>query len=103
MGMMGKMQEMQEKVSRMQDEIENSVVKGSSGGGMVNVSLSGKGEMKSLSIDPSLLNPDEVEILEDLLIAAHGDALTRVDALKAEKMQDITSGLPLPPGMKLPF
>jgi len=103
MGMMGKMQEMQEKMAQMQDEIENSLVEGSAGGGMVNVSLSGKGELKSLSIDPSLLNPDEAEILEDLLIAAHSDALGRADALKAEKMQDITAGLPIPPGMKLPF
>jgi len=103
MGMMGKMQEMQEKMSQMQEEIENSLVEGSAGGDMVKVSLSGKGELKALSIDPSLLNPDEAEILEDLLIAAHGDALSKADALKSEKMQDITAGLPIPPGMKLPF
>jgi len=103
MGMMGKVQEMQAKMAQMQEEIENSIVDGSAGGGMVTVSLSGKGELKALKIDPSLLSPDEKEILEDLIIAAHNDALVKAEATKAEKMQEITAGLPIPPGMKLPF
>ena len=103
MGMMGKVQEMQAKMAEMQEEIENTSVEGSAGGGMVGVTLSGKGEMMSLKIDPTLLNPDESEIMEDLIIAAHNDALQRTEAIKGEKMQEITAGLPIPPGMKLPF
>ena len=103
MGMMGKVQEMQAKMADVQEEIQNSTVEGNAGGGMVAVTLSGKGDLKGLKIDPSLLNPDEVEILEDLIMAAHADALTRVEAEKIEKMQEVTAGLPIPPGMKLPF
>ncbi len=103
MGMMGKMQEMQAKMADMQEEIQNAIVEGSAGGDMVSLTMSGKGELKSLTIDPSLLNPDEAEILEDLIIAAHNDASARAEAAKAEKMQELTAGLPIPPGMKLPF
>ena len=103
MGMMGKMQEMQAKVAQVQEEIQNALVEGTAGGGMVSVSMSGKGELKGLKIDPSLLDPDEVEILEDLIIAAHGDALGKAETTKQEKMQELTAGLPIPPGMKLPF
>ncbi len=103
MGMMGKMQEMQAKMGEMQEEIENAIVEGSSGGDMVTLTMSGKGELKSLSIDPSLLNPEEAEILEDLIIAALNDASAKAEAAKAEKMQELTAGLPIPPGMKLPF
>ncbi len=103
MGMMGKMQEMQAKMQDMQEEIENATVDGSAGGGMVSVSMSGKGELKGVSIDPSLLNPDEGEILEDLILAAHADALGKAETTKQEKMKELTAGLPIPPGMKLPF
>lgn len=103
MGMMGKVQEMQAKMEQVQEEIQNSVVQGSAGGDMVTVTLSGKGDLKGLSIDPTLLNADEVEILEDLIIAAHTDALAKAEAAKNEKMQEVTAGLPIPPGMKLPF
>lgn len=103
MGMMGKVQEMQAKMAEMQEEIENATVEGSAGGDMVSVTMSGKGELQGLTIDPSLLNPDESEILEDLIIAAHADALGKAEATKKEKMQELTAGLPIPPGMKLPF
>lgn len=103
MGMMGKVQEMQAKMEQVQEEIQNSVVQGSAGGDMVTVTLSGKGDLKGLTIDPSLLKADEVEILEDLIIAAHTDALAKAEATKNEKMQEVTAGLPIPPGMKLPF
>ncbi len=103
MGMMGKVQEMQAKMEQVQEEIQNSVVQGSAGGDLVTVTLSGKGDLKGLTIDPSLLKADEVEILEDLIIAAHTDALAKAEATKIEKMQEVTAGLPIPPGMKLPF
>ncbi len=103
MSMMGKMQEMQAKMGEIQEEIENATVEGSAGGGMVSLTMSGKGELKNLSIDPSLLKADEGEILEDLIIAAHNDASAKAEAAKAEKMQELTAGLPIPPGMKLPF
>ncbi len=103
MGMMGKMQEMQAKMGELQQEIEDAIVEGSAGGDMVKLTMSGKGQLKSISIDKSLLNPDEAEILEDLIIAAHNDASGRAEAQKAEKMQELTAGLPIPPGMKLPF
>ncbi len=103
MGMMGKMQEMQARVQEMQEEIQNATVQGSAGGGMVTLTLTGKGDLRDLKIDPSLLNPDEAEILEDLIVAAHADALEKVEITKSEKMQELTAGLPIPPGMKLPF
>ncbi len=103
MGMMGKVQEMQAKMGEIQQEIENTIVEGTAGGGMVSVSMSGKGALKGLHIDQSLLNPDEAEILEDLIIAAHADAAAKAEAAKSEKMQELTAGLPLPAGMKLPF
>lgn len=103
MGLMKKAGEMQTKMQEMQEEAASAEVEGTAGGGMVTVKLSGKGEMRGLSIDPSLLKEEEAEILEDLIIAAHGDAKAKSEALMAEKMQEMTAGLPLPPGMKLPF
>jgi len=103
MGMMGKVQEMQEKMSKMQEELENTLVEGSAGGGMVLISLSLKGTMKEIKIDPSLLTPNEGDVMEDLIIAAHNDAMEKAEAAKNEKIQEITAGLPLPAGMKLPF
>ena len=101
--MMGKVKEMQAKMEAMQAEIEELSVEGTSGGGLVSVTLSGKGEMRGLKIDPSLLQASEAEILEDLLIAAHNDAKQKAGELMAEKTAEITEGLPIPPGMKLPF
>ena len=103
MGMMGKIKEMQDKMGTLQEEIAALQVQGTAGGGLVTVTLTGKGEMKGLKIDPSLFKEEEVEILEDLLLAAHNDAKAKVEAVMQEKTKALTSGLPLPPGMKLPF
>jgi nucleoid-associated protein EbfC len=103
MGLMGKAKEMQAKFQAMQDEIAELEMTGQSAGGMVKVTLSGKFEMRSLKIDPSLFKEDDVEILEDLLLAAHNDAKTRVEAEMQKKTSELTAGMPLPPGMKLPF
>ncbi|WEX77604.1 YbaB/EbfC family nucleoid-associated protein [Sinorhizobium numidicum] len=103
MGMMGKVKEMQEKMERMQAEIAALEIDGTSGGGLVTVRLDGKGQMKSLKIDPSLFKEDDVEILEDLIVAAHKDAKDKAEVIQAEKTRELTAGLPIPPGMKLPF
>lgn len=103
MGMMGKVKEMQAKMEQMQADIAALEVEGKSGGGLVTVRMTGKGEMLGLKIDPSLFKEDEVEILEDLIIAAHKDAKDRAEAQAAEKTRELTAGLPIPPGMKLPF
>ena len=103
MGMMKKAQAMQAKLAETQEELTQLEVEGQSGGGMVKVVMTGKGEMKSIALDPSLLVPDDREMLEDLILAAFGDAKGKADRAAAEKMQSVTSGLPLPPGFKLPF
>jgi hypothetical protein len=103
MGLMGKAKEMQAKFQTMQEEIARIEASGQSGGGLVAVVLSGKGEMKSLKIDPSLFKEDDVEILEDLILAAHADAKAKVEAVMQQKTQELTAGLPIPPGFKLPF
>lgn len=103
MGMMGKVKEMQAKMEKLQADIAALEVEGKSGGGLVTVKLNGKGGMLGLKIDPSLFKEDDVEILEDLIVAAHSDAKERAEAIAAEKTKEITAGLPIPPGMKLPF
>ena len=103
MGMMGKVKEMQSKMEKMQAEIADIHADGKSGGGLVTVKLNGKGSLLGLKIDPSLFKEDDVEILEDLIVAAHNDAKERAEAITAEKTKEITAGLPIPPGMKLPF
>ncbi|MEM9277243.1 MAG: YbaB/EbfC family nucleoid-associated protein [Pseudomonadota bacterium] len=103
MGLMSKAKEMQEKMQAMQEELANLEVEGTSGGGMVTVKLNGKGMMVSLSIDPSLIKEDEGDIVEDLVMAAHNDAKVKVEEETARKTQELTAGLPIPPGMKLPF
>lgn len=103
MGMMKAASEMKGKMEAMQAELANLVVEGRAGGGMVTVSMSGKGEMKGIKIDPSLFRDDDVEVLEDLIVAAHNDAKAKSEAEMQRKMAEVTSGLPLPPGMKLPF
>jgi DNA-binding YbaB/EbfC family protein len=103
LGLMGKAKEMQAKFQTMQEELTLVQASGQSGGGLVTVTLSGKGEMKSLRVDPSLAKPEEVEILEDLIVAAHNDAKAKVEAIMQEKTRELTAGLPIPPGMKLPF
>lgn len=103
MGLMSKAKEMQQKMQAMQEEMANVTADGQSGGGMVTVTLSGKGEMRALKIDPSLFAEDDVEILEDLILAAHNEAKAKVEQIVAQKTQELTAGLPIPPGMKLPF
>jgi nucleoid-associated protein EbfC len=103
MGMMGKIKDMQAKMERMQEELAELECEGVAGGGMVTVRLSGKGLMKGLSIDPSMFKEDDVEILEDLIVAAHNYAKAKVEAMMAERTRELTAGLPIPPGMKLPF
>jgi DNA-binding YbaB/EbfC family protein len=93
--------ELKSKMEAMQAELEQSEVEGSSGGGLVIVKLSGKGTMKSVKIDGSLLKPAEKEILEDLIVAAHADARRKAEAMLQERMKSFTGGLPLPPGLKL--
>lgn len=101
MGMMKQVQEMQGRMQAMQEELAAMEIVGEAGAGLVKVTLSGKGEVKSVKIDPSLMKPDEAEIVEDLLVAAAGDARSKVEAAMAEKMQSVTGGLPIPPGLKL--
>lgn len=103
MGMMGKVKEMQAKMEQMQAEIAELQAEGKAGGGLVTVVMSGKGELKSLKIDPSLFKEDDVEILEDLIVAAHKDAKDKAEAAAAEKTKALTAGLPIPPGFKMPF
>jgi len=101
MGMMGKMKELQDRMQQMQAELEAMEVTGGAGGGLVSVTLSAKGALKKVSIDPSLLKPGEKEIVEDLISAAHADARGKAERAMEDKMRELTGGLPLPPGVKL--
>ena len=101
--MMKQAQQIQQKMADMQRELEELEVTGKSGGGMCQVTLTGKGQAKKVLIDPSLVNPDDAEVLEDLIVAAINDARVKAEAAAAEKMSDLTGGLQLPPGFKLPF
>ena len=103
MGLMKQAQQMQAKMAEAQLELEQTVVEGEAGGGMVKVVLTAKGAMKSVAIDPTLLKPEEKEILEDLILTAHMQARAKAEEAMAEKMKALTGGLPLPPGFKLPF
>jgi nucleoid-associated protein EbfC len=100
---MKQVQSMQTRMAEMQAKLESMTLSGQSGGGLVKVSMNGKGQVTSISIDPSLMKADEREILEDLLVAALSDAKGKVESVAAEEMKSVTGGLPLPPGMKLPF
>jgi len=101
--MMKQAQEMQTRMAEMQSRLESHEISGASGGGMVTVTLNGKGEMRRLKLDRSLLDPNDTEMLEDLVVAAHADAKQKLEAHLAEEMSKVTGGLKLPPGMKLPF
>lgn len=101
MGLMKQAQAMQQKMADMQAELDNVEVEGAAGGGMVKVTMTAKGSLKGISIDPSLMNPDEREILEDLIVAAVGDARQKAERTMQERMSELTKGLPLPPGLKL--
>ena len=101
--MMKKAQALQAKLGDVQEELAQLEFEGRSGSGSVTLMLTGKNVLKSISIDPSLLAESEKEMLEDLILTAFADAKAKVDAASVEKMQSMTAGLPLPPGMKLPF
>src|SRR5450631_3161592 len=101
MGMMKQAAQLQSKMQELQAELDTIEVEGTSGGGMVNVRLSAKGDLKGVRIDDSLMKPSEKEIVEDLLIAAHADARRKAEAVMQDKIKALTGGLPLPPGMNL--
>ena len=101
MGLMKQAQAMQQKMADMQAELDSIEVEGAAGGGMVTVTMTAKGALKGVRIDPSLMVADEREILEDLIVAAANDARTRGERVMQERMAEITKGLPIPPGMKL--
>jgi DNA-binding YbaB/EbfC family protein len=101
LGLMKQAAELKSKMEAMQAELEASEIEGASGGGLVSVRLNGKGDLKGVRIDESLIKPGEKEILEDLIVAAHADARRKLEALMKDKMQAVAGGLPLPPGMKL--
>ena len=101
LGLMKQAAELKSRMEAMQAELDQIEVEGTSGGGLVAVKLSGKGEMKGVKIDDTLMQPSEKEILEDLIVAAYTDARRKAETLLQEKMQSVAGGLPLPPGMKL--
>lgn len=101
MGMAKKVQEMQARMGEMQQELAEMEITGQSGAGLVSVTLTGKADVKAINVDPSLMKPDETEILEDLLVAAFNDAKAKVETAMQEKMSEVTGGLPIPPGFKL--
>lgn len=103
MGLMKKAQEMQARMSEMQAELESTIVEGTAGSGAVRVQLTAKGDLTNIEIAEDLLVPEEREMVQDLIVTAHADARRKAAEIAAEKMQDATAGLPLPPGMKLPF
>jgi nucleoid-associated protein EbfC len=101
LGLMKQAAELKSKMEAMQAELDQIEVSGASGGGLVTVSLSGKGEMKGVKIDDSLMKPQDKEVVEDLIVAAHADARRKAEVLMQEKMKSVAGGLPLPPGLKL--
>ena len=101
LGLMKQAAELKSKMEAMQTELEQVEVEGSSGGGLVTVRLSGKGEMKGVKIDDTLVKPQEKEIIEDLIVAAHAGDRRKAEALVHEKMKGVAGDLPLPPGLKL--
>ena len=101
--LMKQAQAMQTRMAELQAELERVEKTGQAGGGMVQVTLNGKGEMRAVKIDPKLADPAEIEVLEDLIVAAAKDAKTKVEEHVSGEMSKLTGGLPLPPGMKLPF
>ena len=101
LGLMKQATELKSKMEAMQAELDRIEIEGLAGGGMVSVKMSGKGDLRGVRIDNSLYKPDQKEIVEDLLVAAHADAKRKLEAQLAEKMQALTGGLPLPPGLKL--
>ena len=101
--MMKQAQQMQTKMQEMQEKLAEMEMAGTSGAGMVSVTLNGKGEMRRVTIDPSLFNSNDAEVVEDLIVAAFSDAKKKLDVVLAEEMSKVTGGLNLPPGMTLPI
>jgi DNA-binding YbaB/EbfC family protein len=101
MGMMKQAAQLQAKMKALQAELDTIEVEGVAGGGVVAVTLTAKGDMRGVRIDPSLMKAEEKEILEDLLVAAHADAKKKSESVMQEKMKQLTGGLPLPPGLNL--
>ncbi len=101
LGLMKQAAELKSRMEAMQAELDQVEVEGLAGGGLVTVTLSGKGDMKAVKIDDSLFKPGEKQIVEDLIVAAHADARRKAEAVLQEKMKNVAGGLPLPPGMKL--
>ena len=101
--MMKQAQEMQSKMQAMQEELAEAQLEGQAGGGMITVTMDGKGAIKQVKIDPKLVDPADVEMMQDLIVAAANDAKAKVEAYAAERMKEVTGGLQLPPGMNLPF
>ena len=102
-GLMKQASQMQSKMEEAQKNLANLTVDGSAGAGLVTLQLTGKGEMRSLKIDPKLADPNEMEMLQDLIVAAYTDAKKKAEAASPAAMRDVTGGLDLPPGLKLPF
>lgn len=101
--MMKQAQAMQTKMAEMNDRLAATEIEGTAGGGLVRVTLNGKAEMRKIALDPKAVDPSDVAMLEDLVIAAYNDAKAKVDQHAAAEMQKITGGMSLPPGLKLPF
>ncbi|HEX4411481.1 MAG TPA: YbaB/EbfC family nucleoid-associated protein [Xanthobacteraceae bacterium] len=101
LGLMKQANELKSKMEAMQAELDRIEVEGAAGGGLVAVKISGKGDLRAATIDDSLLKPDQKEIVEDLLVAAHADAKRKLETVLQDKMQSLTGGMPLPPGLKL--
>ena len=101
LGLMKQAAELKSKMETMQAELDRMEVEGTAGGGMVTMKISGKGDLRGVHVDESLLKPDQREIVEDLIVAAHADARRKLEILLQDKMQAMTGGLPLPPGLKL--
>ncbi|QHC35715.1 YbaB/EbfC family nucleoid-associated protein [Komagataeibacter xylinus] len=102
-GLMKQATQMQARMEEMQAKLEDMVIEGSAGAGMVTLTMNGKGDMKSITIDPKLADPAEMEMLQDLILAASADARKKLDATASEEMKKVTGGLNLPGGMKFPF
>ncbi len=101
MGLMRQAAELKSKMEAMQAELDQLEVEGAAGGGMVTMKMSAKGEVRSVNLDPSLMKPEDKEITEDLIVAAHAYARRKAETLLQDKMKSLTGGLPLPPGLKL--
>lgn len=101
--MMKQAQEMQSRIADLQEGLSKVAVVGDAGGGMVRVTLNGKGEMEKINIDASLVSGEELAVMEDLIVAAHKDAKRKVEARTAEEMKKLTGGIDLPAGLKLPI